>query len=93
MIKSFNCKETKKIWNGVRSSKFSIELQEKALIKLRLLDASITLDDLKVPPGNKLEYLKGDRKGEMSIRITQQWRICFVWKNGEAYAVEIVDYH
>lgn len=93
MIKSFCCKETKKIWDGVYSSKFPHDIQERALRKLRQLDASNTLEDLKNPPGNNLEFLKGDRLGQMSIRINQQWRLCFVWKNDGIYDVEIVDYH
>jgi proteic killer suppression protein len=93
MIKSFNCKDTKKVWNGIYSSKFPIDIQERALRKLRQLDASTILDDLKNPPGNNLELLRGDRRGQMSIRINQQWRLCFIWKNDGAYNVEIVDYH
>jgi len=93
MIKSFNCKETKKIWDGIYSSKFPGDIQERGLRKLRQLDASNILDDLKNPPGNNLEHLKGNRRGQMSIRINQQWRLCFVWKHDGAYDVEIVDYH
>ena len=68
-------------------------MQRVALRKLRMLDAATRLEDLRVPPGNRLEKLKGDRAGQHSIRINDQWRICFVWKNGDAYDVEIVDYH
>lgn len=93
MIKSFRCKETKKIWAGLRSTSFPADIQERALRKLRQLDAAQRLDDLKLPPGNNLEQLKGSRLGQMSIRITQQWRLCFLWKNNEAYEVEIIDYH
>jgi len=93
MIKSFNCKETKKIWAGAYSSRFPVDIQQRALRKLRQLDASNILEDLKNPPGNNLELLKGDRSGQMSIRINQQWRLCFVWKNDGVYEVEIVDYH
>ena len=93
MIQSFVCKETEKIWNLKRSRKFPGDIQNRALRKLRQLDVSKTLDDLKNPPGNHLENLKGDRLGQMSIRINDQWRICFVWDNGEAYKVEITDYH
>jgi proteic killer suppression protein len=93
MIKSFSCKDTIKIWNGIYSSKFPNDIQERALRKLRQLDASTILDDLKNPPGNNLELLKGNRRGQMSIRINQQWRLCFIWKNDGAYDVEIVDYH
>lgn len=93
MIKSFSYKETKKIWDGIHSSRFPANIQDRALQKLRLLDAATIIDDLKVPPGNKLELLKGDRQGQMSIRINIQWRICFSWENDGAYNVEIVDYH
>ncbi|MGL4880272.1 MAG: type II toxin-antitoxin system RelE/ParE family toxin [Waterburya sp.] len=93
MIESFKCKETKRIWNGRRSSNFPDSIQNKALRKLRQLDAAQTLTDLRNPPGNKLEGLKGDRKGQHSIRVDRQWRICFIWDNGKANDVEIVDYH
>ncbi|MGL5941694.1 MAG: type II toxin-antitoxin system RelE/ParE family toxin [Waterburya sp.] len=93
MIESFKCKETKRIWNGRRSSNFPDSIQNKALRKLRQLDAAQTLTDLRNPPGNKLEGLKGDRKGQHSIRVDRQWRICFIWDNGKANNVEIVDYH
>jgi proteic killer suppression protein len=93
MIKSFICKETQKIWEGKRSRQFPADIQNRALRKLRQLDASQTVDDLKNPPGNRLENLGGDRKGQKSIRINNQWRICFVWRNNEAHNVEIVDYH
>ncbi len=93
MIKSFSCKETEKIWGGVPSRKFPRDMQDRALRKLRQLDAALILDDLRNPPGNQLESLKGDRSGQMSIRINRQWRICFKWKNGEVYDVHIVDYH
>jgi toxin HigB-1 len=93
MIRSFACKDTENIWNGFRARAFPADMQERALRKLRQLDAALTLDDLKNPPGNRLELLKGDRKGQMSIRINDQWRICFVWKDNEACEVEIVDYH
>lgn len=93
MIKSFKSKEAKRIWDGQVSKKFPRDIQDRALRKLRQLDAALTLDDLKNPPGNNLENLKGDRKEQKSIRINDQWRICFVWKNGEVHDVEIVDYH
>jgi toxin HigB-1 len=93
MIKTFQCKETKKIWEGYVSKKYPFDIQERAFKKLRQLDSALELYDLKNPPGNNLEYLKGDRKGQMSIRINQQWRLCFVWKDNGAYDVEIVDYH
>lgn len=93
MIKSFKCKETKRIWSGRRSSKLPENIQNKALRKLRQLDAAQTIPDLRNPPGNKLEALKGDRKGQYSIRIDRQWRICFIWNDGKVNDVEIVDYH
>lgn len=93
MILSFRCKETQRIWAGKRSRKFPQEIQDRCLRKLRQLDASLTLEDLKNPPGNKLENLKGDREGEMSIRINQQWRLCFVWTPKGAFDVELADYH
>jgi toxin HigB-1 len=93
VIESFVCKETQKIWNGNRSSKLPGSIQDKALRKLRQLNAAQTLEDLRNPPGNRLEALKGNRRGEYSIRINQQWRICFVWNQGKAEKVEIVDYH
>jgi proteic killer suppression protein len=93
MINNFKCKETEKIWNGSYSKKFPSDIQERAIRKLRQLEVALSLDDLKNPPSNHLEKLKGNRKEQMSIRINQQWRICFVWKGNEAFEVEIVDYH
>jgi len=93
MIKSFKCKETKKIWEGFQSKRFPIDIQDRILRKLRQIDVSTSLDDLKNPPGNNLEYLKGKRKSQMSIRVNQQWRICFCWKLDGVYFVEVVDYH
>lgn len=93
MIKTFFCKETFKVWEGVRSSKIPDDIQERALKKLRQLHASNCLEDLKSPPGNKLERLRGDKSGFMSIRINDQWRICFSWKSSGVYDVEIIDYH
>lgn len=93
MIRSFRCRETEGIWQGRRSRKFPGKMQSRALRKLRQLDAASTMDDLRNPPGNRLEALKGDRKGQWSIRINDQWRICFRWSEGDASDVEIVDYH
>ncbi|MFQ5717681.1 MAG: type II toxin-antitoxin system RelE/ParE family toxin [Nitrospinales bacterium] len=93
MIRSFKCEETGKIWKGHGSRKLPRDIQDRALRKLRQLDAAATLNDLKNPPGNNLEALKGNRKGRMSIRINDQWRICFRWDDGEAAEVEIADYH
>jgi len=93
MIVSFRDGETARIWNGGRSRKLPPDIQTKALIKLRLLGASKRLDDLRIPPGNRLEALRGNRSGQHSIRINQQWRICFRWTEGGPADVEIVDYH
>ncbi len=93
MIKSFSCKETEKIWNNTFSKKLPTDIQRQGLIKLRILEAAAELDDLRVPPGNHLEALKGDRKDQHSIRINKQWRICFEWKDNHAEQVEICDYH
>lgn len=93
MIISFRCKETEKIWRGKRSRKLPDNIQDQALRKLRQLDASVALDDMRNPPGNMLESLKGDRKEEMSIRLNKQWRICFVWSFRGVTEVEIIDYH
>jgi proteic killer suppression protein len=93
MIRSFKCKETERIWSGEKSRQFPGDVQNRALRKLRQLDAAQTLNDLKHPPGNNLEVLKGNRVGQRSIRINDQWRICFVWEEGEVHRVEIVDYH
>jgi toxin HigB-1 len=93
MIKSFRCKESEQIWRVQKSRKFPADIQNRALKKLSLLDAAQTLEDLRKFPGNRLEALSGNRKEQMSIRINDQWRICFVWNDGEAEQVEIVDYH
>jgi proteic killer suppression protein len=93
MIESFRCKETEKIWNQIRSKKFSLSVQKICLRKLFMIHRAKTLTDLKAPPANRLEMLKGDRSGQYSIRINSQWRICFIWKDGNAYDVEIADYH
>ncbi len=93
MIKSFQGKETKKIWVGQRSRRLPPAIQQIARRKLRMLNNALSLDDLRIPPANRLERLKGDRTGQHSIRINDQWRICFAWKRGDALNVEIVDYH
>jgi len=93
MIKSFGSKETEKIWNGVRSSKLPPEIQNVGRRKLRMINNSIDLNDLRVPPSNRLEKLSGNLKGFHSIRINDQWRIVFIWQAGHALEVEIVDYH
>ncbi|MBW2176346.1 MAG: type II toxin-antitoxin system RelE/ParE family toxin [Deltaproteobacteria bacterium] len=93
MIKSFRDKETEKIFSRQRSGKLPQNIQHMARKKLVILDAAPELNDLRIPPGNRLEALKGDRKGQHSIRINDQWRICFKWSDGDAYEVEINDYH
>jgi toxin HigB-1 len=93
MIRSFQDRESEAIWQGRVSRRLPRDIQERALRKLRLLDASRSLEDLRNPPGNRLEALGGDRTGQMSIRINDQWRICFIWRDGDASDVEIVDYH
>lgn len=93
MIRSFKSKETERIFRRIRSKKLPGDIQEIALRKLRMLHNSRTLADLKVPPANRLERLQGEREGRYSIRINDQWRICFRWENGDAFDVEIVDYH
>lgn len=93
MIRGFADKETEKIWNGEVSRRFPRDIQDRALRKLRQLDAAQVVEDLKNPPGNNLENLSGNRAGQKSIRINRQWRICFRWKDGDAHDVEIVDYH
>ena len=91
-IKSFRCEDTAALFNRSRVRRF-VGIESAARRKLELLDMAGRLDDLRVPPGNRLEALKGDRKGQHSIRINDQWRVCFVWANGHASEVEIVDYH
>ena len=93
MIKSFKCKETEKIWNEKFSKKLPHDIQKRALQKLRMLDASSVLDDLKIPPSNNLETLSGSRQGQYSIRINDKYRICFRWLDNHSFDVEIVDYH
>ena len=93
MIKSFACKETKKLFNREFSRKLPQDIQRAARRKLEILDAAEVLQDLRIPPSNRLEKLSGDRKGQYSIRINDRWRICFEWRRGDAYNVEIVDYH
>lgn len=93
MIKTFKCKETEKIWNEKFSKKLPPEIQKRALQKLRMLDASSVLDDLKIPPSNNLETLSGNRQGQYSIRINDKYRICFRWLDNHSFDVEIVDYH
>jgi len=93
MIQSFRCRETEKIFHRQFSSKFPRGIQARAFQKLNALDAATRSDDLRLPPSNRLEPLKGKRAGQWSLRINAQWRICFVWQEGNALNVEIVDYH
>lgn len=93
VIRSFKDRETEKIFGRLHSRRLPNDIQPVALRKLRMLNRSQTLQDLRVPPANRLERLTGNRTGQHSIRINNQWRICFVWRDGDAYEVEIVDYH
>ena len=93
MIRSFRCDQTELIWRGQRSRRLPPDIQSVARRKLRMLNNARTLDDLRIPPANRLEALKGDRAGQHSIRINDRWRICFVWTEGNAQDVQIVDYH
>ena len=93
MIRSFRGAETRKVFNQEFSKRLPQDIQRVAMRKLWMLDAAPDLNSLKVPPSNQLEALKGDRAGQHSIRINQQWRICFKWRDGNAHDVEIVDYH
>ena len=93
MIRSFADKNSERVFKRLSSKRLSIELQRAAYRKLLIIDAAEEMDDLKIPPGNRLEKLKHDRDGQFSVRIDDQWRICFFWKDSDAYDVEIVDYH
>lgn len=93
MIIRFASNESEKIWRGEVSRKLPRDIQQVALRKLFMLDKALSLSDLRIPPANRLEALKGSRKGQHSIRINDQWRICFVWTDNGPDAVEIVDYH
>ena len=92
MIKTFKCKDTEKLFNDLDVKRFR-SISKTARIKLEVLNAAVSLKSLRVPPGNRLEQLKGNREGQYSIRINNQWRICFVWKEEGVIDVEIVDYH
>lgn len=93
MIRSFRDKETEKVFRREKSRKLSSDVQRVALRKLLLLDAAGSVQDLRVPPGNRIEKLTSDRAGQYSIRVNDQWRLCFRWMEGDAYDVEITDYH
>ena len=92
-IKSWECEETRAIFDGDWSRHFPRQIQRRAERKLKMLDAAQAVEDLRAPPGNRLERLHGDREGQHSIRVNDQYRICFVWRAGHAYQVEMVDYH
>jgi proteic killer suppression protein len=93
MIRSFRDKDTERLFHGERIKNLARPVQRAAMRKLAILDAAESLEDLRVPPGNRLEKLSGDRKGQHSIRVNDQWRICFCWSDGDADEVEITDYH
>jgi len=93
MIASFRDKETERLWQSGKSRRLPANLRLRAFKKLAILNAAVALDNLRVPPGNQLEALRGDRLGQYSIRINEQYRVCFVWKDGNAFDVEITDYH
>ena len=93
MINNFKDKETELIWNGILSKKLPVEIQQIARRKLRMLNSSNTLNDLRIPPSNRLEKLKGNLSNYHSIRINNQWRIIFHWENGNVFDVQIIDYH
>lgn len=93
MIKSFNDKETEKIFSRNHSRKLPQDIQQTAYRKLRMINNAVDVADLRIPPANRLEKLSGNREGQYSIRINRQWRICFRWEDGDAYDVEIIDYH
>ena len=93
MIRSFRDRESERLFRRERNRALPPGLQRVALRKLVQLDAADSLEDLRVPPGNRLEVLRGDRKGQHSIRVNERWRVCFVWREGDAHEVEIVDYH
>lgn len=93
VIRNYADKESDRIWAGNPSRRLPATIQNVARRKLRMLNSAASLDDLRVPPANRLEALKGDRKGQFSIRINEQWRLCFRWKGNDVHDVEIVDYH
>ncbi len=93
MIPSFRDRDTERLFHRELVRRWGPDVQRVALRKLRMLDAATSIDDLRVPPGNRLEKLRGDQAGQWSIRVNDQWRLCFQWREGEAYEVELVDYH
>lgn len=93
MIRTFRDRDTERLFNRERVRRWGRDVQRAGLRKLRMLDAPSVLEDLRMPPGNQLEKLVGDRAGQWSIRVNDQWRVCFVWRTADAYEVELVDYH
>ncbi|MFY0608129.1 MAG: type II toxin-antitoxin system RelE/ParE family toxin [Cyclobacteriaceae bacterium] len=93
MIASFGCKHTEKVWNGVRTKKWSNEIANNALRKLFMINAASVVQDLKIPPSNRLHKLKGNMKEYWAISINDQWRVIFRWENADAHDVQIIDYH
>jgi toxin HigB-1 len=93
VIRSFKCKETEKIFRLEYSKKFPTQIQQIVLRKLKMIHRSEAISDLKIPPANRLEKLRGDRSSQWSIRVNDQWRICFEWHEGDAYNVVLIDYH
>jgi len=93
VIQTFADKVTAAVFSGLQVRRLPPAIQDTARRKLKLIDAALSLENLRVPPGNRLEALRGERKGQWSIRINDQWRICFRWEEGDAFEVEIVDYH
>ncbi|NND09023.1 MAG: plasmid maintenance system killer family protein [Saprospiraceae bacterium] len=93
MIKSFSDSETEKVWQGTRSKKLPSQIQQIARRKLRMINNAANINDLRIPPANRLEKLKGDLRDFHSIRINEQWRIVFRWRSSDAYEIEIIDYH
>jgi len=93
VIQTFADKVTAAVFSGLQVRRLPLAIQDTARRKLKLIDAALSLENLRVPPGNRLEALRGERKGQWSIRINDQWRICFRWEEGDAFEVEIVDYH
>jgi proteic killer suppression protein len=93
VIRGFKDKEAERVWHGQRSRRLPHDIQAPARRKLRMLNNAQSTEDLRIPPANRLEALKGNRRGQYSIRVNDQWRVCFIWRDGDAHDVEIVDYH
>ena len=93
MIESFGCKHTEKVWKGIKTKKWSVEIANNALRKLFMVNAAGDIQDLKIPPSNRLHRLKGNMKEHWSISVNDQWRIIFKWKSGNAFEAQIIDYH